>query len=502
MRPLALIAPLLLISSALAQKPIAPTRADLARAYLRFETELKAHPPTVERIPDINRAFDALTIDFFAGNSAAAIQKLDALTEQLTEGTTDGDESARLVSAIRVAIRPRVFSLVAPTDFTADVRLLYALPPTMSTDSFQFEMMGWTSTGGSGHRPDRTAGVALPKLVPGVVTRVDLGRWIPPTSWRAGENRTIRWQLGREGASEFGQEDALACVGTSSSGVRLSFVPVREAIVAGLESIAADDPPLSQALATCRARALLLDDVESETNSAQFLANMDDLADAIEAEAKALHEGRDPYRRHTGDLWRVVLVGQKELPVRVFAPRRAAGDEKLPLVIALHGAGGDENMFFDGYGAGRIKELAEEKGFLCVAPRVGFTGLSGAAFDAIVQALLYDYAIDVKRIHVIGHSMGAAAAYGLATSRADRLASVACLCGGAAGEPPSACAPLLVVAGELDPLARPEGLKKGAERLAAAGRNVEYRLAPDYGHTLIVGAKLPEVVAWMLAHTR
>ena len=86
--------------------------------------------------------------------------------------------------------------------------------------------------------------------------------------------------------------------------------------------------------------------------------------------------------------------------------------------------------------------------------------------------------------------------------RADTIAAVACVAGGAQGAPPTSIAPLLVVAGELDPIVNASGLEQGSQRLKAAGLPVEYQLVKGFGHTLVVGEKLPAVVDWLLTHTR
>src|SRR5690606_39354128 len=40
-----------------------------------------------------------------------------------------------------------------------------------------------------------------------------------------------------------------------------------------------------------------------------------------------------------------------------------------PLVIAFHGAGGEESQWLEAYGSGALAKLARERGFLLVAPR-------------------------------------------------------------------------------------------------------------------------------------
>ena len=65
-----------------------------------------------------------------------------------------------------------------------------------------------------------------------------------------------------------------------------------------------------------------------------------------------------------------------------YGPRGAAKGKPLPLVIALHGAGGSENMFFDAYGNGKIVDLCRKRGWLLVAPRLSFFGL-GMPVDSI-----------------------------------------------------------------------------------------------------------------------
>jgi predicted esterase len=229
-----------------------------------------------------------------------------------------------------------------------------------------------------------------------------------------------------------------------------------------------------------------------------------DLMAQVRAEAEALARGRNPYAGREGDHWRVFRAGDRTIPIRVYAPGRGKPDAPRPLVVAFHGAGGDENMFMDGYGAGRLKRLAEERGAVLVTPRTGaFTGAAGAqAFDALLEALQSDYRLDLRRVFILGHSMGGMAANALLSSRGGKIAAAACLCGfqgfadGTSGIPP-----VLVVAGELDPIVSPARIEPAFRKAKAAGLPVEYRLVANYGHTLTVAKILPEAVAWLFARS-
>lgn len=101
-------------------------------------------------------------------------------------------------------------------------------------------------------------------------------------------------------------------------------------------------------------------------------------------------------------------------------PAKRVAESPPPLVVALHGAGGSENMFFDGYGAGKIVKLCEQRGWMLVAPRVGF----GIQLAPMLEGLQKRFPFDEKRVFVIGHSMGAALALQAACAEPMRYAGV------------------------------------------------------------------------------
>lgn len=212
--------------------------------------------------------------------------------------------------------------------------------------------------------------------------------------------------------------------------------------------------------------------------------------------------GRNPYTNRRGDIWRPFFIDDQPAPMRLFCPEaREPPEAGWPLVIALHGAGGNEHMFFAAYGVGRIKQLAEQHGFVVACPQVSPLAAQPLIFDALVDSIALDYPIDRSRIYLVGHSMGAAVAQAWSKGRHDKIAASALIAGAGRLSPRDKLPPTLVIAPELDGLIAAKSIIDNAERAAAAGVKVEVREIKDYGHTLVVGHVLPEVIEWLLKHT-
>lgn len=271
----------------------------------------------------------------------------------------------------------------------------------------------------------------------------------------------------------------------------------REGNEARLRRIA--KPELADATASCLARNALLVDEPSPERSAEFLADPVALAREVAGEVEALEAGKDPYVGKRGDHWTVVRTGPGDVPCRLYVPEAPEAKGPFPVVVALHGAGGDENLFFDGYGAGRIKSLAAERGLVVAAPATYAIAANPALLDALLDRLAALHPIDGKRVYVLGHSLGAMAAAGLADS--PRVAAVCCIAGGGVVSTKQAC-PMLVVAGGLDPIFPADRLARAQALARAMGVEVEMRIKGDWGHTLIVGEFLPEALDWLLARSR
>lgn len=110
-------------------------------------------------------------------------------------------------------------------------------------------------------------------------------------------------------------------------------------------------------------------------------------------------EGLDKGSLKPEDLERIDYAEQDSIPMRLAIPTGLQG--QATIVIALHGAGASENMFFESYGAGLAVREALKRGWVFVAPRASAAGAAAA-----LTWLKEKRGITPSRVFVMGHSMG------------------------------------------------------------------------------------------------
>ncbi len=251
--------------------------------------------------------------------------------------------------------------------------------------------------------------------------------------------------------------------------------------------------------------ATLRDRVEQLAQLAEGTVSETDLPAAkllAEAEALAKLPAGTPYftAARAGQFWLSVPLKQPNgkfgtAPVRLFVPEKLDAAEPVPLVIAMHGAGGSENLFFEGYGAGHVVKECAKRGWLLVAPRAGL--FAAPAVAEIVAGLADRYPIDAKSIFVVGHSMGAGQAAELVQQSPGTYRAVALLGGAARVRDAKAFAdlPLFLGVGTKDQLAL-AGMRALNKTLIAAGaKRLTYREYPEAEHLVIVREALPDAFA-------
>jgi predicted peptidase len=152
-----------------------------------------------------------------------------------------------------------------------------------------------------------------------------------------------------------------------------------------------------------------------------------------------------------------------DMPYRLYVPQSYDPARKMPLVVALHGYGGDQNYFFAALPT--LPELLEQHGFIFVAPmglakdawygaplsipgnaprssgaptptpprtpeeETKYRALSEADVLNVIDLVRAEYAIDADRIYLLGHSMGGFGTWWLGQKHAELWAAIAPMSG-------------------------------------------------------------------------
>ncbi|HWX41353.1 MAG TPA: prolyl oligopeptidase family serine peptidase [Blastocatellia bacterium] len=231
--------------------------------------------------------------------------------------------------------------------------------------------------------------------------------------------------------------------------------------------------------------------------------------DRIEAALRALLKGDDPFAADRGEVERAYRSADGQLvPYRVFLPTKYDGKSPLPLIVALHGALGDEQSYFSGlYDPATIKGELERRGYIMAAPngRSRMSTYTGPGDDDVMQVIrsvTAYYKVDASRIYLTGHSLGGFGTWLIAASHADLFAAIAPVSGGAP-VPPGAVPALLaklkdvlvvVVHGAKDGIVPPDNSRRMVASAKQAGLKVTYIEVPDADHISVVGPSFPSIL--------
>lgn len=226
--------------------------------------------------------------------------------------------------------------------------------------------------------------------------------------------------------------------------------------------------------------------------------------------AAVVQDKRDPLDGLKGDIrlaYRSSFDG-KLVPYRVYLPSGYDPAKRYPLILLLHGAGGDENNFFDSY-SGLWPKLAEARGYILAAangrgPTSGYARENGGEQDVmdVLGLLEKNYSVEPSRVYLAGHSMGAAGTWRLGLEYRDRFAALAPIAG-SRWTPALETAlksgrkiPVAVVAGVKDALVPVAGCRETAEKTKALGYEVKYLEYANGDHLTVAVMSIPDVFDW------
>jgi dipeptidyl aminopeptidase/acylaminoacyl peptidase len=201
------------------------------------------------------------------------------------------------------------------------------------------------------------------------------------------------------------------------------------------------------------------------------------------------------------------------VPYRIYVPSNYDKSKAYPLVVVLHGAGGDENSFFDGY-QGLWPKAAEERGYLMAAVNGrgvgGYARENGSEQDILdVMALVEKhYKVDPARVYLAGHSMGGFGTWKIGMEHRDRFAALAPIAGTRVTPEVESMPkegfkiPLLVVCGAKDALVAVSGCREAEKNAKSLGYDVKYLEYADGDHVTVASSAVKEVFDWFDGHRK
>jgi predicted peptidase len=245
------------------------------------------------------------------------------------------------------------------------------------------------------------------------------------------------------------------------------------------------------------------------------------------------------------------------MPYALFVSSKVSKDKKNPLIVSLHGLGGDQNTMVRE--SLRSVELAEQGGYILVAPMgynsggwygippgapraggpnaaaagrrgrgagaprpvIGGTAITEAAkvreasekdVMTVLAMIRKEFNVDERRIYLMGHSMGGAGTYYLGSKYGKEWAAIAPIAPAAMGMTndrttvlqaiKEAGVPMLVSMGDADEAVPVANVRTWVDTMKELQMNYEYKEYPGVTHGPIMAASMPEIYAFFAKHAK
>lgn len=489
---------LLAVAAPAAATATASPLAELAVSYERLERLVVRLDMSAEAIDTADEALESAAAMFFGRRMNEAAARLDRAA--LTMLGLEDDPAAAWLTSLeprdavpgtgeQVVLRPRAAVATPPRPTAEDlgrIRLLLIPDGPAAGPARPLDIRA-------------TGSIATAAPEDGGGTRVQLDRAAPDGAYR------VLAELPGDGDSDADADTPRLLPLGRWTIARDSLDAERRRLEGMLRDAALPDSP---ALRRVQARLELLRDEPLPGNLTGRVIDRIALREQVRDEVADLLAGRDPHRNRTGDWWHRLEVGAARWPTRILVPESVRGPETPaapppPLLIALHGAGGNEHLFLDGHGGGRLAALAEQHGFIVASPPTTALALGGD-FARLLEVIEELHAFDRERVWLIGHSLGAMTSVALCGLEPDRIAAAALIAGGGPIIPPAGVAipPLHYFPAERDRIIPPGRVRAAGERSRAAGVPTSITDARGVGHVLVVSVVLEDAVDWLRQFSR
>jgi len=219
----------------------------------------------------------------------------------------------------------------------------------------------------------------------------------------------------------------------------------------------------------------------------------------------------------------------EEMKYTLYVSSKVKPDVPAPLIVALHGLGGDSNFIV----RNRLVDLAEEGGYVVVGPmgynvsgwygspvialgnqqpRANLTELSELDVMTVLQIAKSQFNIDPSRVYLVGHSMGGAGAIFLGQKHAEQWAAIAAIAPAAfmmqrdqkdvLAPIKAAHLPVMITQGDADNVVPPVSTRTWNAALEELGMEHEYLEMAGRDHGTIIADSMPDIFRFFAAHTR
>jgi predicted peptidase len=242
----------------------------------------------------------------------------------------------------------------------------------------------------------------------------------------------------------------------------------------------------------------------------------------------------------------------EQMPYALFVSSKVTKEKKSPLIVSLHGLGGDQNTMVRE--SLRSVELAEQGGYILVAPMgynsggwygippgpprpqganaagrgagaprpvIGGTAITDAAkvreasekdVMTVLDMIRKEFNVDERRIYLMGHSMGGAGTYYLASKHGKEWAAIAPIAPAAMGMTndrtkvlqaiKDAGVPMLVSMGDADEAVPVANVRTWVDTMKELQMNYEYKEYPGVTHGPIMAASMESIYAFFAKHSK
>jgi predicted peptidase len=220
----------------------------------------------------------------------------------------------------------------------------------------------------------------------------------------------------------------------------------------------------------------------------------------------------------------------KDMPYVLYVSSKVSKDKKNPLIIALHGMGGDANFIV----RDKLIDLAEENGYIVAGPMgynvTGWYGspvisMSRGPIDPpnlaelsekdvmnVLEMMRKEFNVDNDRTYLLGHSMGGAGALFLGSKYASQWAAIASIAPAAfmmmnerkeyLTKLKDAHVPAMLIQGEKDNVVPPENARQWSASMKEVGMTYKYIEIPGGDHGTVIGDGMPDIFKFFAEHSK